>query len=148
VAAFGPRASIFSMLLYLVLYLQDIWAIRRWVPACGWVRPDHHRREPAADARAQCGLDLDAPHSGNDRGRRRVNPPLASTAVGVVPPQQAGTASGINSTLRQVGTTTGIACWHPVQAIAQQQRTKRPGLPQRSGVPDVATWPRPSREVQ
>jgi hypothetical protein len=38
-----------------------------------------------------------------------VNPPLASTAVGVVPPQQAGMASGINSTFRQVGTAAGIA---------------------------------------
>jgi predicted MFS family arabinose efflux permease len=38
-----------------------------------------------------------------------VNPPLASTAVGVVPPQQAGMASGINSTFRQVGIATGIA---------------------------------------
>jgi len=32
--------------------------------------------------------------------------------------------------------------WRPVQATAQQQETKRPGLPQWSGVPDVATWPR------
>jgi len=32
--------------------------------------------------------------------------------------------------------------WRPVQATAQQQRTKRLGLPQWSGVPDVATWPR------
>ena len=32
-----------------------------------------------------------------------INPPLASTAVGVVPPQRAGMASGINSTFRQVG---------------------------------------------
>ena len=38
-----------------------------------------------------------------------VNPPLASTAVGVVPPQRAGMASGINSTFRQVGFATGIA---------------------------------------
>ena len=38
-----------------------------------------------------------------------VNPPLASTAVGVVPPEQAGMASGINSTFRQVGIATGIA---------------------------------------
>jgi hypothetical protein len=42
-------------------------------------------------------------------GAGLVNPPLASTAVGVVPPQQAGMASGINSTVRQVGTATGIA---------------------------------------
>jgi len=38
-----------------------------------------------------------------------VNPPLASTAVGVVPPERAGMASGINSTFRQVGIATGIA---------------------------------------
>ena len=38
-----------------------------------------------------------------------VNPPLASTAVGVVEPQRAGMASGINSTFRQVGIATGIA---------------------------------------
>jgi hypothetical protein len=38
-----------------------------------------------------------------------INPPLASTAIGVVPPQRAGMASGINSTFRQVGIATGIA---------------------------------------
>ena len=38
-----------------------------------------------------------------------VNPPLASTAVGVVAPHRAGMASGINSTFRQVGIATGIA---------------------------------------
>jgi EmrB/QacA subfamily drug resistance transporter len=38
-----------------------------------------------------------------------VNPPLASTAVGVVPAEHSGMASGINSTFRQVGIATGIA---------------------------------------
>jgi EmrB/QacA subfamily drug resistance transporter len=38
-----------------------------------------------------------------------VNAPLASAAVGVVPPRQAGMASGTNSTFRQVGIATGIA---------------------------------------
>jgi EmrB/QacA subfamily drug resistance transporter len=38
-----------------------------------------------------------------------VNPPLASTAIGVVPPQRSGMASGINNTFRQVGIATGIA---------------------------------------
>jgi EmrB/QacA subfamily drug resistance transporter len=38
-----------------------------------------------------------------------VNPPLASTAIAVVPPRQAGMGSGINSTFRQVGIATGIA---------------------------------------
>jgi EmrB/QacA subfamily drug resistance transporter len=38
-----------------------------------------------------------------------VNPPLASTAIGVVPPARSGMASGINNTFRQVGVATGIA---------------------------------------
>jgi EmrB/QacA subfamily drug resistance transporter len=38
-----------------------------------------------------------------------VNPPLASTAVGVVSAEHSGMASGINSTFRQVGIATGIA---------------------------------------
>ncbi|MCW3064625.1 MAG: transporter, partial [Solirubrobacterales bacterium] len=38
-----------------------------------------------------------------------VNAPLATTAIGVVPPERAGMASGINNTFRQVGIATGIA---------------------------------------
>jgi EmrB/QacA subfamily drug resistance transporter len=38
-----------------------------------------------------------------------INPPLASTAIGVVTPDRSGMASGINSTFRQVGIATGIA---------------------------------------
>jgi EmrB/QacA subfamily drug resistance transporter len=38
-----------------------------------------------------------------------VNPPLASTAVGVVEPKMAGMGSGISNTFRQVGIATGIA---------------------------------------
>jgi len=38
-----------------------------------------------------------------------VNPALASTAIGVVPPERSGMASGINNTFRQVGIATGIA---------------------------------------
>jgi EmrB/QacA subfamily drug resistance transporter len=38
-----------------------------------------------------------------------INPPLASTAVGVVQPARSGMASGINNTFRQVGIATGIA---------------------------------------
>jgi len=42
-------------------------------------------------------------------GAGLVNVPLASTAVGVVQPNRAGMASGINSTFRQVGIAAGIA---------------------------------------
>jgi EmrB/QacA subfamily drug resistance transporter len=38
-----------------------------------------------------------------------VNAPLAASAVSVVEPRQAGMASGINNTFRQVGIATGIA---------------------------------------
>ncbi|HWJ51544.1 MAG TPA: MFS transporter [Solirubrobacteraceae bacterium] len=50
-----------------------------------------------------------------------VNPPLASTAIGVVPPERSGMASGINSTFRQVGIATGIA---GLGAIFQHSVTK------------------------
>jgi EmrB/QacA subfamily drug resistance transporter len=51
-----------------------------------------------------------------------INPPLAATAVGVVPPQQAGMGSGINTTFRQVGIATGIA---GLGAIFQHQVSAR-----------------------
>jgi predicted MFS family arabinose efflux permease len=51
-----------------------------------------------------------------------INPPLASTAVGVVPPRQAGMGSGINTTFRQVGIATGIA---GLGAIFQHQVSAR-----------------------
>src|SRR6476469_3691002 len=38
-----------------------------------------------------------------------INPPLASTAVGVVHYTRSGMASGINNTFRQVGIATGVA---------------------------------------
>jgi len=38
-----------------------------------------------------------------------INPPLASTAIGVVHYTRSGMASGINSTFRQVGIATGVA---------------------------------------
>jgi MFS family permease len=50
-----------------------------------------------------------------------INPPLASTAIGVVPPERSGMASGINSTFRQVGIATGIA---GLGAVFQHDVTK------------------------
>ena len=38
-----------------------------------------------------------------------INPPMASAAIAVVPPQRSGMASGINSTFRMVGLAGGIA---------------------------------------
>ncbi len=45
-----------------------------------------------------------------------VNPPLASTAVGVVTPQRSGMASGVNTTFRQIGIATGIAVYGSIFA--------------------------------
>ena len=44
-------------------------------------------------------------------GSGMVNPPLASTAVGVVSPARSGMASGVNTTFRQIGIATGIAVY-------------------------------------
>ncbi len=51
-----------------------------------------------------------------------INVPLASTAVGVVTPERAGMASGINSTLRQVGIATGVAALGTI--LASQIRSQ------------------------
>lgn len=44
-------------------------------------------------------------------GAGLVNPPLASTAVGVVTVDRSGMASGVNNTFRQVGIAVGIAVY-------------------------------------
>jgi EmrB/QacA subfamily drug resistance transporter len=139
-AAFGLSASIFAMLLYLVLYLQDILG---YSPLAAGVRLMYisgailvaatvaGRLSSRVPVRLLIGpgliivgvslllmRGLNAESSWTHLipgmivggvGIGLVNPPLASTAVGVVPPQRAGMASGINSTFRQVGIATGIA---------------------------------------
>jgi len=140
VAAFGLSASIFSMLLYLVLYLQDILGysalatgLRLMVISGGILvtATVAGRLTSLVPVRFLIGPGLLLVGAGLllMRGLTAgsqwtalipgmvvgglavglVNPPLASTAVGVVRPQQAGMASGINSTFRQVGIATGIA---------------------------------------
>jgi EmrB/QacA subfamily drug resistance transporter len=152
IAAFGISASLFSLLTYIILYLQDelgfsalgtglrilfltlavfvtagiagrlttVVPVRLMISAgfvlvmlglllmrgltlgSGWT----HLIPGLIVAGAGAGL---------------VNVPLASTAVGVVPPSRAGMASGINSTLRSVGLATGIAALGAI--FAGQLRT-------------------------
>ena len=140
VAAFGLSASIFAMLLYLVLYLQDILGysalatgVRLMVISGGILATSTiaGRLTSKVPIRLLIGpglimvgvglllmRGLDATSSWTHLipgmivgglGIGLVNPPLASTAVGVVRPHQAGMASGISSTFRQVGIATGIA---------------------------------------
>jgi EmrB/QacA subfamily drug resistance transporter len=54
-------------------------------------------------------------------GSGLVNPPLASTAIGVVSPQRAGMASGVNSTFRQVGIATSIAALGTIFTSAMER---------------------------
>jgi hypothetical protein len=140
VAAFGLSASIFSMLLYLVLYLQNILGfsalqtgLRLLLISAGILVTSTiaGRLTSLVQVRFLIGpglvivgiglllmRGLDAASSWTHLipglilsgiGVGLINPPLASTAVGVVTPDRAGMASGINSTFRQVGIATGIA---------------------------------------
>ncbi|MGI8801003.1 MAG: MFS transporter, partial [Solirubrobacteraceae bacterium] len=140
VVAFALSAGMFSLLLYLTLYLQDILGfsaldagLRLLVLSGGILLTSTlagrlTTRVPirlliapglilvGAGLMLMRGL---TPLSGWEHfipgfvvagaGVGFVNPPLASTAVGVVEPARAGMASGINSTFRQVGIATGIA---------------------------------------
>ena len=140
VAAFGLSASIFAMLLYIVLYLQDILGysplgtgvrvmfLSGAILVSATVAGRLTSRVPirlligpglilvGAGLLLMRGLNAGSTWTHlipgmivGGLGVGLVNPPLASTAVGVVKPEQAGMASGINSTFRQVGIATGIA---------------------------------------
>jgi EmrB/QacA subfamily drug resistance transporter len=140
VAAFALSSSLFALLLYLVLYLQDVLGysafgtgLRLLVLSGGILLTSTiaGRLTSHVPIRLLIGpglllvgiglLLMRAIDPGSDWtalvpglfvagvGTGLVNPPLASTAVGVVEPARSGMASGINSTFRQVGIATGIA---------------------------------------
>ncbi len=140
IAAFGLSGSAFAVILYLVLYLQDILGftalqtgLRLMVLSAGILTTSTlaGRLTSRVPIRALIGPGLALVAAGlllmrgldaastwahlvpgllvTGVGIGLVNPPLASTAVGVVEPSRAGMASGINSTFRQVGVATGIA---------------------------------------
>jgi EmrB/QacA subfamily drug resistance transporter len=140
ITAFAMSAGMFSMLLYLVLYLQDVLeysalqtGVRLLLLSGGLLVASavSGRLSVKVPIRALIGPGLALIAVGlllmrglsatstwthlipglivGGIGVGLVNPPLASTAVGVVEPRRAGMASGINSTFRQVGIATGIA---------------------------------------
>jgi EmrB/QacA subfamily drug resistance transporter len=164
IAAFGVSASIFAVILYLVLYLQDILGysalatgVRLLVLSGGILAtsavagrlsshvPVRFLIGPGllivgAGLLLMRGLDASSSWTHlvpglliSGLGVGMVNPPLASTAVGVVKPARAGMASGINSTFRQVGIATGIALLgtlfsNHVSSEVRAQVAKVPGL--------------------
>ena len=140
IVAFAVSASMFSMFLYLTLYIQDVLGYSplqaglRFLPitllsfAVAPVAGKLSVRVPvrmllgvglllvSAGLLAMTAIDASSPWSTlipgfvlAGAGVGMINPPLASTAIGVVHHSRSGMASGINNTFRQVGIATGIA---------------------------------------
>jgi EmrB/QacA subfamily drug resistance transporter len=140
IVAFAISSSMFSMFLYLTLYIQDVLGYTplqaglRFLPITllsFFVAPLSGRLSVRVPVRLLLGcglilvgiglLTMTAVDADSDwtvlipgfilagAGIGLINPPLASTAVGVVHHSRSGMASGINNTFRQVGIATGIA---------------------------------------
>jgi EmrB/QacA subfamily drug resistance transporter len=139
-AAFCMNGSLFAMLLYLVIYLQDVLGysalatgVRLLLITGGTLisatvsgrlsgrMPVRWLIGPGLTL-VGIGLLLMAGVHGDSAwthlapgflisgfGSGMVNPPLASTAIGVVRPERSGMASGVNTTFRQIGIATSIA---------------------------------------
>ena len=140
ITAFSLSAAVFSMFLYLTLYLQNFLGYSpiqtglRFLPitllsfVCAAISGKLSSFVPPrlllAAGLALCAIGLFVLHGLSTSsswtallpgfilmgaGVGTTNPALASTAIGVVPPRQAGMASGTNNTFRQVGIASGIA---------------------------------------
>jgi EmrB/QacA subfamily drug resistance transporter len=140
IAAFAMNGSLYAVLLWLVIYLQDVLGFSAQdaglrlaiISAAQFVTAAIAGRiSERVPARwligpglliVGIGLIIMGGLTGGSNwthlipgfivsglGSGMVNPPLASTAIGVVPPQKAGMASGVNTTFRQVGIAAGIA---------------------------------------
>jgi EmrB/QacA subfamily drug resistance transporter len=140
IAAFAMNGSLFAVLLYLVIYLQDILGYSalgaglrvsvitlatlvtataagrlservpvRWLIGPGLLLTGIGLIVMAGLTGTSAWTHLIPGFIIAGLGSGLVNPPLASTAIGVVPPYQAGMASGTNTTFRQIGIATGIA---------------------------------------
>ena len=153
ISAFAMNGSLYAVLLYVVVYLQEILGysalgaglrvsvimLATLVTATAAGRLSEHMpiRWLIGPGLLLVGIGLIvmAGLSGTSSwthlvpgfiisgvGSGIVNPPLASTAIGVVPPHQAGMASGTNTTFRQVGLATGIAALGSIFVSAMQSR--------------------------
>lgn len=141
-AAFGTNGSLYAMMLYLVLYLQDILGYSalqtglrflvvsgvtfiaatasgrlsarvpvRWMIGLGLLMMGGSLAWMSGLSASSTWTHLLGGFALAGLGSGLVNPPLASTAVGVVEPRRSGMASGVNSTFRQVGIAAGIAAY-------------------------------------
>ncbi len=166
IAAFALSAGLFSLFLYLTLYLQDVLGFSalqtglRFLVLSGGILltsalagrlttfvPIRFLLGPGlalvgVGLLLMRGLDTSSDWTHlipgfivAGAGTGLVNPPLASTAIGVVTPDRAGMASGINSTFRQVGIATGIAGLGSIfsHTVRTQIVSLLSGVPQLSG---------------
>jgi EmrB/QacA subfamily drug resistance transporter len=164
IAAFAMNGSLYAMLLYFVIYLQDVLGYSalaaglriailslaqlvtsviagrlservptRWLIGPGLLLV-------GVGLIVMSGLNGDSAWTHlvpgfiiAGLGGGLVNPPLASTAIGVVPPNQAGMASGVNTTFRQVGIATGIAALGSIFTSAIQTKLTSALPPSQAG---------------
>jgi EmrB/QacA subfamily drug resistance transporter len=151
IAAFAMNGSLYAVLLYLVIYLQDIQGYSaqaaglrlaiisgaqfvtatvagrisehvpvRWLIGPGLVLVGVGLVIMGGLTGASTWTHLIPGFIVAGLGGGLVNPPLASTAIGVVTPDKAGMASGMNSTFRQVGIAAGIAALGSIFTAALQ----------------------------
>ncbi|WP_134742463.1 MFS transporter [Nocardioides sp. 503] len=175
IAAFGVSASIFSLLTYLVLYLQNVQGysavgtgvrvlflsgasfvaaaiagrLTAHIPAKWLIVPGFALT--GTGLLLMGGLEPDSSWTHlipgllvAGVGIGMINTPLASTAVGVVPVERSGMASGINSTFRQVGIATGIAALgslfsHQVADGVRDGLAGTPAAGQSDGIAEAVT---------
>lgn len=169
IAAFTMNGSLFAMLLYLVLYLQEdqgfsaletgvrLLLVSGFTMVVATVSGRLSGRVPVrgligpglllvgVGLMAMGGLDTDSAWTQLipglilcGIGSGLVNPPLASTAVGVVSVQHSGMASGFNNTCRQVGIAVGIAVYGSLFTARLRDGlaghlADRPGVADRAG---------------
>ena len=174
-AAFGVSASIFSLLTYIVIYLQNVLGYSAvetgvrllFLSAATFLASaitgrfmDHLPTKwligpgflvLGVGLLLVMGIDVDSGWTHlipglivSGIGVGMINPPLVSTAVGVVAPARAGMASGVNSTFRQVGIATGIAALgsifsHQVAAALQDKLAGTPAAGQSDQIAAAVT---------
>ena len=174
IAAFGVSSSIFSLLAYLVIYVQNVLGYSAVQTGFRFLFLSGTSFVAAAIAGRMTermpiklligpgflvlgvGLVLllgvaDSSDPGEwthlipgllvaGAGIGMINPPLASTAVGVVEVERSGMASGVNSTFRQVGIATGIAALGSIFAheVADKVASSLQGTPAAASSDQIA----------
>jgi EmrB/QacA subfamily drug resistance transporter len=175
IAAFGISASIFSLLTYLVIYVQNVLgysavetgirllflSVAIFVASAVTGRFTDHVPTKwligpgflilGVGILLVIGIDTSSGWTHlipglivSGIGVGMINPPLVSTAVGVVAPARAGMASGVNSTFRQVGIATGIAALgsifsHQVAAGLQDKLAGTPAADRSEQIAEAVT---------